>query len=47
MVEQVLQEVFSRHIKVKALLEREVPAEGVASATGSDLVSEAIKVLGE
>ena len=46
-VEQVLQEVFSRHIKVKALLEREVPAEGVASATGSDLVSEAIKVLGE
>lgn len=43
-VEQVLQEVFTHRIKIKALLERDLPRDD-NSSKGADLMSAAIKVL--
>ena len=44
-VEQVLEEVFNEKIRIKVFLEKEI--ENVKDENNSDLVSEAIKILGE
>lgn len=46
-VEQVLEDVFSKPLKIKVFLEREVDKEPEPHEASSDLVSEAIKILGE
>mgnify|MGYP001570420320 CR=1 FL=1 len=46
-VEQVLEEVFDRKVQVKVYLERELPREEESGAGGGDLLSAALKVLGE
>ena len=44
-VEQVLEDVFGKPLRIKIYLERELN-EGSNNSTGSDLMSEALKVLG-
>ena len=45
-VEQVLEEVFNRKIRIKVFLEKEIEDVG-EEQSNSDLVNEALKILGE
>lgn len=46
-VEQVLEEIFGKPLRVKVFLERELPKDAETAGESGDLLNEAIKVLGE